>query len=91
MAWYQTAGWVFAALGVLTAGPGVVKLAARPKNWRMPATLSGSKTWSGLLLLCSGLALATQNLWPEIATIILLAAYFLVWVNKVRARRQKAR
>jgi chromate transport protein ChrA len=90
MAWYQIFGWVCVPLGVLMAGPGVVKLVARPKSWRMPATLSRSKTWSSLLLLCTGLALATQTLWPEIVVLILVAAYFLVWVNNVRAlRRQK--
>jgi hypothetical protein len=88
MAWYQTAGWVFLALGVLTAAPGVVKLVARPKSWRVPASLSG-QTFSGLMLMSSGLPLATVSLWAWIPCIALLTSSFLVWVNSVRVRRRQ--
>ena len=89
MHWYQIVGWVIAAYGALGAVPGVVKLVARPRSWRMPRSLDRN-TFSGLLALLTGLGLATLNLWPWIAGIILLAARFLVWVNNVRVRRQKA-
>jgi hypothetical protein len=88
MQWYQIFGWACAALGALMAGPGVVKLVARPKNWRTPASL-GRSTFSGLMLVCQSLALATGALWPEIVGITLVAAYCLVWVNNVRAQRRQ--
>ena len=91
MHWYQIYGWVSVALGALgplMAGPGVVKLVARPRIWRMPRSLDGSTFW-GLLLIFTGLALATQTLWPEIVALVLLAAHFLVQVNDVRARRRQ--
>jgi energy-converting hydrogenase Eha subunit C len=88
MQWYQIFGWVCVPLGALMAGPGVVKLVARPKNLRIPASLDRS-TFSGLLLVCQSLALATGALWAEIVAITLLAAYFLVWVNNVRTQRRE--
>jgi hypothetical protein len=91
MEWYQIAGCVGAALGAVTAAPGVFKLITRPSTWRMPATLSESGTWSSLLLLFSGLAAATETLWPWIVIITLLAAYFVVPVlSRVRQRRHRA-
>lgn len=89
MQWYQIFGWVCVPLGALMAGPGVVKLVARPKSWRVPATLKGN-TWTGLFLIFIGLTLVTGALWPVIANLVLLAASFLVWVYNFRARRQRA-
>jgi len=94
MQWYQIVGWVSFAFGVLRllfAGPRVVKLVARPKSWRMPATLKG-RVWTDLVLIFQGLFLASsaRALWPLIVVLALVAASFLVWVYNFRARRQKA-
>lgn len=88
----EIVGWVVIALGALRAGPGIGKVVARRKTWRMPSSLVGSGMFWGLLSISIGLAMVTRALWPLIAGIVFLAAYFLLpAISGVRVRRQKER